>query len=280
MSYPLIPGTFLTTPGGINYTCLDDQGIQESIDPEAGPQATARLVCSWDDHYRFMAEWIGTSKKQGSAIIRTYPLAYPPAPASNLYARSISDVQMLGQRKTLANGWLVRNQVIVTIQFGILPYSGAQGQGGITGQPYTTVTFGVSGEFLTLPESTYRFGDNTPTNSPIGKVIPQIQINIRRYQLPYLPVAEMAGLAGKVNSLPVQIGNYSFPPGTLLFSGGPSEFTMDSIGTFTNQIDYAIIYRSIPWNYYLHPNRTSGFSLVTDGNGNPPYDSGDFNILP
>jgi hypothetical protein len=269
----------LITPGGISYTVMHDQGITESIDPESGPQAQARLRCSWTDHYAFMQEWIGTSKKVGSAIVRSYPLAYPPAP--NLRARAIAGVELLGKPTTnVPSGWLVASDVIVTVHFGILLYGGQQSQGGATGQPYTTVTFGVSGEFLTLPESTYRFPDGTPTNSPVGRVIPQIQINVRRYQVPYLPVAEMVALAGSVNSTPTQIGNYTFAPGYLLFSGGPSDFTMDSLGNVTNQVDYTFMYRPIPWNYYLHPNRTTGFALITDGNGNPVYGSGDFNTLP
>lgn len=265
----------------VPYTIIADEGITESYSPDDGPRATVRFKCLWSDHAQLARDLIGTSTSTGTSIIRVAPFQYPSNPY--LYCRSISSVRPLGKKLIPLAGiglpWITGKYAIVEAVFWRPPFS-FDGLDGPYGQAWTTIQFGASGEFMTLPDSTYRFGDGTPTNTPIGKVVGQIEINVKRYFMPYLPIAQIASLLGKVNNAAYTIGGYSFPAGTLLFAGGPSEFANDTAGNITQDVEYKFVYRAVSWNKYYHPNRTTGWDTVTDGSGNPPYDSGDFTTLP
>jgi len=264
----------------VPYSIMRDNGITLAY-PEDGPSATVRIKTLQTDAYQLAKDLLGTSTNVGGTIVRTRPFAYPGNPS--LYCRSITSVRPLGPTIPLTSiglPWITQKWAITEAVFRQLPFALDANDPNYTGQAYTTVQFGVSGEFVTLPDSTYRFSDGTPTNTPIGKLLPQIEINVKRYFMPYLPVAEMAALAGKINNALYKIGNYSFPVGTLLFAGGPSEFNVDTAGNITQDVEYKFVYRPVNWNKYFHPNRTTGWDTVTDGSGNSPYESGTFTTLP
>lgn len=263
----------------IPYTILADEGITLAY-PDEGPTATVKFKTLWTDQYQLAKDLIGTSTNVGGTTVRTEPFAYPGNPS--LYCKTITSVRPIGPTIPLTGvglPWITKKWAITEAVFK-RPLFSFNGLDGPYGQPWTTIQFGASGEFVTLPDSTYRFTDGTPTNTPIGKVVPQIEINVKRYFMPYLPVAEMAALVGKINNAVYRVGNYSFPAGTLLFMGGPSEFAADTAGNITQEVEYKLVYRPINWNKYFHPNRTTGWDTVTDGSGNSPYESGNFATLP
>lgn len=261
----------------VPYAIVADSGISES-NPREGASAKVKFKCAWDDRYQFVKDLMWSSVLAGPGkVIRTFPFAYPPSP--NLYCIAIDSVDMFGKPaiiKKLGLPWLATEEAIVIATFGFLPFKDDTSEG----KPFTTLTLDVGGEFLTFPNTTYRFADGTPTNTPIGKVIPQIPIVEKLNWFPYLPIAEMLSLVGKVNDGPYPLGDFVSPTGTLLFTGGPTEYSSDTGGNSVNEVEYRYIYRPVPWNYYMHPNRTVGFAPVTDGNGDPPYDPGDFTTLP
>ncbi|OWY59930.1 hypothetical protein B7486_71915, partial [cyanobacterium TDX16] len=143
----------------------------------------------------------------------------------------------------------------------------------------------TSGEFITFPQSSYRFvdGSGTPTMQPIGRRVPIETIRVRRYRLPYAPQAESAAIVGTINENPYQIGRYTYPAGTLLYGGCDTTEDFDSLGNYNVEAEFKFSYRPINWNFYMHPDGISGYLLVTDDGtlgGNPPYEYGDFTILP
>lgn len=262
----------------VSYSIVADEGITLAY-PNGVPQATVKFKTAWEDQHQLAKDLLGTSTQVGGATVRTPPFAYPGNPL--LYCTSIPRVSPTGGYFPLPNvglPWLTRRKAITEAVFTALPF--AFNANGPESEAWTSITFGTSGEFVTLPDSTYRFADGTPTNTPIGKVIPQIEVNVKRHFMPRLPVAEMAALAGKINNAVYQVGGYAFPVGTLLFGGGPSERNIDTAGNITQDVEYKFIYRPIHWNYYMHPNRTTGFAAITDGNGAGPYESGTFSSLP
>lgn len=265
----------------VSYSIIANEGITQSYDDQ-GPQATVKFKTLWADAFQLAKDLLGTSTNVGGTIVRTPPFPYPGNPS--LYCRAIPSVRPLGPCIPLTNvglPWITRKFAITEAVFRQLPFALDGGDTSTyTAQAYTTVQFGASGEFITLPDSTYRFTDGTPTNTPIGKMVGQIEINVKRYFMPYLPVSEMASLVGKINNATYRIGNYFFPVGTLLFLGGPSDFSVDTAGNITQEVEYKFIYRPINWNKYFHPNRTTGWDTVTDGSGNSPYESGTFTLLP
>jgi hypothetical protein len=265
----------MATTLSVPFTIMVQDGIRERW-ASTGPTATVKFKCLWTDRYRLAQELVGTSVAAGNQIIRVVPFAYPTSP--NLFCMPDLDIEPHGKPIRESSGWLSYKYAIVTANFGTPPYSFDNSDP--SGKPWTVTNMDVGGEFLTLPGSTYRFPDGTPTNTPIGKVIPQVTFSLKRHWMPYLPVGEMLTLVGKVNDASFDIGGFACPEGTLLFMAGPNDRQTDTTGSVTQEVQYKLVYRSVPWNFYLHPNRTSGFQAVTDGNGDPPYESGDFTILP
>ena len=66
----------------------------------------------------------------------------------------------------------------------------------------------------------------------------------------------------------------------MLFLGGPNTRQADTAGDVSQEVEYKLSYRPISWNKFLHPNGTSGFQYLLDGNGNKVYETGDFSTLP
>lgn len=266
----------MATSISVPYSILTDtSAIQESWSPDQGAQATLKFKCAWSDRYQLIRDLVGTyTGTPPSTVVRVPPFRYPDS--SNMFVTSIASVEPFG-RPTLWSsvglGWTTRSKAIVTANFGV-PHWDFSGS-----DAYTKITFNASGEFLTLPETSLKFSDGTPTNTPIGILIPQIEITLEKNRLPFLPVYAMAQCVGKVNSGAVTIAGYTFAAGYLLFAAGQSNYQIDATGNIAYSQEYKMTYRAQPWNYYYHPAGT-GFQPVTDLSGDPPYGSVDFSILP
>jgi hypothetical protein len=264
----------------VPFWIMWDGGIQEA-NPETGPEATVRFKCHWDDRYALtnglLGLWVGSPPGN---VSYTGPFNYPPSP--NLLCTAVSSIVPLGKAyfsflNSLGlptTGWLARQYAVVTAHFTRPPWVALDSGG------YFSINFDGAGEFLQLAGTTYRFGDGTPDNVAVGIFVPEAQITVRRFRMPFLPDQYMVQLAGTVNIAPFAIGNNIYNTGTLLFMPGHTATEGSPAGQITYQADYVFMYRSIPWNYDFHPNRTTGWALVTDGNGNPKYQFADFNILP
>lgn len=269
----IVPGgPELPAPG---YSVLEDTGIMEG-NPDNGPFATVRYKCYSRDRYKMaqslLGQWIG---KVPNNIFYTGPFEYPPSP--NLICTSIDSIELHGKPipdPFAGPPYLSKMFTIITATF-TRPVWQAATSGG-----YFSIVFSGAGEFFTVPETTYRFGDGTPTNTPIGVWLGGAQITVTRYRMPFLPDNNAIPLAGTINNAPFQIGNVIYATGTLLFQPGESTIESDPLGNLTYQFSYQFMFRQYNWNFYFHPNRTSGFSLVTDGNGISPYQYGNFDLLP
>jgi hypothetical protein len=134
---------------------------------------------------------------------------------------------------------------------------------------------------VTVPGSVYTFvTGGAPLNVPVQITIPTIQISIERFQMPFPPIAAVVTLAGSVNQYTFQMTQVAFNPGTLLFLGGDISVDFDTLGNVTWHATYKLAFKFVGWNNALHPNGTSGWVPVQDGNGNGFYPIQDFSILP
>lgn len=266
----------LSVPGGWSIAYDSGVGITEAVPGEQGPMATVKFkVYDANQRYSFVSQLLGKwTGSVGSGIVYIGPYEYPPSP--NLFCTSIQSIESCG--KWLPMGgvglpWLFGKSAYVTAIFSRPPWQPATTGG------YFTIQYAPAGEFLKLPETTYRFGDGTPTDTPVGLVIPQQEISVNRYRMPYIPDTVSVALQGTLNNNPFTIGAYSYPKGTLLYHGMTTEIAPDPLGNLTYNVQYKFSFRYINWNYCFHPNRTTGFALVTDGNGAPPYQYANFETL-
>lgn len=264
----------------VPYSIMWDGGITEG-NPETGPQATIRFKCLWDNRYALvqglLGLWAGSPPKN---VTYTGPFCYPPSP--NLLCTAVSSIVPLGKpyhnfpdfKGVPIIGWLARKYAIVTAHFTRPPWVALDSGG------YFSINFDGAGEFLGIPGTTYQFADGTPDNTNVGIFIPEAQITVRRFRMPFLPDQAMISLCATLNNAPFQIGNNIYAQGSLLFMPGHSSEESDPLGNITYAADYVFMFRPYDWNFDFHPNRTTGWALVTDGNGNPRYQYTDFNTLP
>lgn len=275
--YSNVPGgsPMPTVPGG--YRIMEDSGITEA-NPEYGPIATVKFkILDAADRYSFVQQMLGLWTGTPPANINyVAPAAYPPSP--NLICTAVPSITGFDKPLPLSIGlpWLYNRSSIITCLFTRPPWQAAINQG------YFSIDFNASGEFFTVPETTYRFADGTPTSTPIGLLVPQAQIVVTRYRMPFLPDAYAMPILGTVNAQPFQIGWNIYPAYTLLFAGLTSTVEADPLGNITFRCAYIFQYRRIPWNYEYYPaySANTGFALVTDANGAQKYETGNFEALP
>ncbi len=253
----------------------DEDAVTESWDPSNGAQAKVKFHVTWANRLQFVKDMVGTfAGTPPSTITRTVPFRYPPSP--NLFAVGIDSISPLGKPIPMPGiglPWMARQTAVVTVRFGVPQWT-------TTGNDaYTKVTFAASGENLTLPETAYAFGDGTPTNLAVGKLMAQMEITVTRSRMPFLPVQAMLTCEGKVNSAAYQILGVPFAAGKLLFVAGQSDFQLDATGAIAYSQEYKFLARPIEWNKFVRPDG-GGFDTLLDRSSAPVYDPADFNILP
>lgn len=261
----------------VPYAIMWDSGIFEA-NPENGPMARVRYKVLHENRYTLVQNLLGLwSGSPPANIAYSGPCYYPPSP--NLLCTGIESVVPLGRPwpdPTLGLPWIFRRKSIVTAVYtrpAWVPLS----SGG-----YFSIKFAALADVWTLPGTTYYFSDGTQTGTPVGVVIGGADITVTRYRMPYIPDQYMIQVNGCVNSAPFQIGYNTYPAGTLLFLPGESDIESDPLGNITYTVEYKFQYRSVPWNYYLHP-LTGGFEPIFYGSGTSgvqPYAQANFSILP
>lgn len=287
---PITPSTFTPSPittlanVTVPYQRLLDS-TEASVD-ESGVTASATFnVLSAEDAWQFVRDCAGTIQNLGTPDTPLYykiPLQYPEN--HDLFA-STARIEYRRARQFPATG------------AGAWNYSGPSGLGP---NPYggAKVTIGFkfyawnfqdaqwssrqlrqSANFVTLPYRVYSFADGTQTGADMGFLVPEQDLLYTRYWIPDLSYIEptIYSMVGRVNSEP--FGPNNLDPGTVLFLGGDTDQSRSVFGQLSQNVQMAFRWRYIPWNYFMHPNGTSGFQPVYDGAGNQPYPAIDLNAL-
>lgn len=279
----------MANPITVPYTIMRDSGIQEGYDPSSGAWAEVVFKCRWEDHLQLVQDLVGTFiliTATPPSVVAVFPFRYPGSP--NLTAQSVTSVKPFGRPKIFNSGpfslfppntWLVAELALVTCRFTFFGAFENAGQDA-SGKPYTATTIQFGGEVLTLPNTSLQFPDGSWNNTPFPINLPSATITQKRFMLPYLPIAQMFSILGGVNVGPWPLGNFICPPGTVLFNGGNTEFTLNADATVIQTVDYQFSYRLNPWNSALNP-RSGNFELITNPvTGATPYTPVDFSVLP
>lgn len=269
----------------VPYSIMWDSGIVEGW-PQDGPYAVVKYRTDTANRYQLASDLRGTASAiatPGGLPLITRVMAHRYPPSTNLICKSIDSIEMIGgpvPLLTWANwpAWISKQSSIVTARYETATFSDQSSQDP-SGQPYTTTTFTMSSEVLTLPGSVYKFPSGTPASNA-GRQIPQIQISMKRFMVPYLPLSACSQCIGRVNLYPLTFSDLVCPTGTLLFVGANAEIAADTSGNVHYTVDYQLVYRPIPWNNYLSPKPNEGFAQITDQGGNTVYQAQDFSILP
>lgn len=261
-------------PITVPYSVLHD-GSSEEFDMK-GVRATMKFLVAWADRWQFAKDVAGTSKNIGTdnaQIIRNIPLQYPHN--KYLYANGLS-IEPAG-KSGCADNLSFYDWAICTVTFGTndFDYENAQGS---NGQVYKTLSISMSAQFMTLPESPFKFySDNTKCVLNPGMLIPQAEITLVSHQLPEINLDVIFNLVGKLN----QAVFYGAPIGTVLFVGANQNRQATADGVQAWQVEYKFLYRPVDWNKFWHPKPGVGWDYLVDtSSGNKIYSYGNFANLP
>lgn len=273
-------GGTVTTLSPYQPTILYNSGVRESY-AEGGLAATVKMRVPWLNHYGLVpiliGAWTGTPP---SSYTYTGPFAYPYGGANKLFCTSISSIEPFGKPildPVAGYPWLTRAYADITAEFSRPPWQPAASGG------YFSIDFAPSGEFLTVPNSSCIYSPSgvTVPNAQVGIVLPHAEITVTRYRLPFLPDQIMMGLEGQVNNAPFTIGWNTYDTETLLFMSGKNTTSSDILGNLSYTMEYKFMFKPpYGWNFWINQDGVSGWTRVTDRNGNNLYTLGNFETLP
>jgi hypothetical protein len=275
----------LTIGDVTGVTLKVDSGVQEAQDFYGGPSARVTYMCPYNKRYDLGRALMGTSVSVGASITRTLPHQYPPS--SNMYCIGIDNIEGIKPKRD-ETGWMTFEVACVTATYGVPVHQftdGNPGNGNIdpSGKAWTRTTGNVSAEVVRPPHGTYYY---VPSGGQIedgtfGITIPNLELTLTRVMMPFVPLAQMMFLAGKVNNAPYRIGNQSFARGCLLFAAGPFDSAIDPLAGLVFEVQYKFLARPFEWNKTI--NKSGDFVLmntVQDGSGQFPFTYADFTLLP
>lgn len=261
--------------------------VTEQVNAEGGegPRATAIMQCLWPERYDVFRGLLGTSIVAGGVIVRTLPLAYPDSP--NLWCLDVGQVVPVKPR--WGGAWFTAELARFPATFGVPRWSfDAEAASDPSGQPWTTTRVRVSAEVTSVPTGTFvwtagdQAGKKVP-DSQLGLLAPRNEISMTRHWMPFVPLRQVNGFIGTLNSQPIVLSDHTYAPGYVLFAGFNATESVDTLGNRTYEVEYVML-GSIThdWNALL--DRGLVYRLVNtkqDRSGNYPFTYSDFwNGLP
>jgi hypothetical protein len=150
------------------------------------------------------------------------------------------------------------------------------------GEPLITRTWGIAGEFLTIPANGYKWevGDLPVDVEEISasKIIPMIEHSITWNKADAIPWTAIKANIGKVNNATLDNRYWdNVAAQTLLYMGAQVSYTFNSNGDQEYTIEHRFQERLVDdagtvrgWNYFFNPT-TQDWDRLLDGAGNPVY---------
>jgi hypothetical protein len=259
-------------------------GVQESW-PEEGPKAVVEYTCDWSSRYALMQGLRG-GVYGGVAV---FPHAYPPSP--NLYCKSIGQVRGIKPRP--ASGFLTYEKAVVPAEYGIPTWNlqasdPAGSHSDPSGKELCRTRFRTSVEVMRPPSGAFYWESGPDATKKIpdsasGLIRVKVEINIQRMWLPRVPLSDMIVYSGTVNQTPVQVGDYTFPKGTLMYMTANAGQTEDSLDGMTFEGEHVLVGcgptidgtgtpKYPEWNQIMARDGTWNYvNTESDGSGDRPY---------
>lgn len=245
-------------------------------------------INSYSDVDRFINALVGagtlTGPITGGTTIRNSPHQHPLS--TNLFCTCASLVAGLGAPTTSSNGYPdFAGGALVAAEYRPLAWDAISANANNSIDPstsilYCTQSLDFTTETFTIADNTFKFVSSSAiTGVPAKYSIPVTELVLTFHQLPYMPMATVRSLRGKVN-------NATFlgaTAGTVLFRGAKSEREFNQDGTVVQKLQLMFSERSTlhPWNSL--PSRTTlVWGAVTEdgtGGGTKMYETADLSPL-
>lgn len=257
--------TAYSPPSGVPVKRMVDK-TTGGID-DKGPYGTAVYKVDASDVWDFIRFAAGTPTAviggDGTTPTVTVPLPLQFEDLDKLYASKIS-YELRGPNKPGECGY---DFAFVTVDYRIPEFPL------IGDDPYMSLNLDFGGNFLQMPDTAYKFSDNTYAKG-VGKFVPEVELQLSWFRRPYLPDYKILNAVGRVNSTTFR----GCDPELVRFDGCSAQIDRTALGGENWTIQFSFMYRPVSWNMLMHPSGT-GFAYVEDANSNKIYDNYDMNDL-
>lgn len=236
-------------------------GFIKGVDDSGPFYKVTYLIDDWSMSDQFCNVVMGFGSSTGSGggitVTKSAPHQHPLSP--NLFARSAVVVQGLGKPIFNSNGYPdYDGGALIEVEYRSPPFDfGGSGTNFLNNQidsatplSWCTQEIDFTSTTFTLPNSRFRYtggpGSGTFTDVYVKFEVPTTLMTLTFHQLPYMPVAGIRNLQGRVN-------NATFlgcPAECVLFKGGKTSREPNPDGTIVQTVTLTFEARdaSQPWN--------------------------------
>lgn len=293
-------------------------GIAETYSLENGPEARCTFKCAWTDRQTLIQALLGTVDYANGKVSRTDPFAYPLdnsmvvanqgiqqpnrwictgiGPVKGIKWKTDDDGDLTS---TGVPGWGLYEWAVFEAFFTVPLWqvdefpAGTQGID-ISAVPYVVTKTKTSGEVFAPPTGSViyqggKFAGKALQDVNASIIRTRTEISLTLIRFPIVPQILINSLTGSINSKPLQIGTYTYPRGSVLFTSTNSEPRPDPC-SFAIVQDVELLFLangpssafqadgaaapgdlggqgSLDWNYFVDP---SGTWVPVGFNTDPP----------
>ena len=227
-------------------------GIAESYTLDSGPEARCTFKVDWNSRQELIQSLLGTVNYANGSVSRTPPFAYP---LDNFLVVAGGGIQT-------PNRWIctgigaVKGTKWKTDDFGDNTSTGVPGWGyyqwanveaiftvplwqvddfnpgtqgiDLSSAPYVVTKIKTSGEVFAPPTNSViylggKFAGKALQDVNASIIRTRMELSVTLIRFPIVPANLINSLIGSINGKPWQIGTYTFPRGSILFTGNNSE---------------------------------------------------------
>lgn len=248
---PACPAGSLWTIGGIECRVVVDGVAKGNSSLGGGPWRDIIYQCAWDDSDTVMDALLDVASYSGGpggAIAYPSPYRYPGN--TNLVALECT-AEMVGPTKPDTTKVVSSDYAHIRVHFGVPSFdiAGTQNDLAFNGKAVPWGRDTVRGFYETHPIEKAALQDAGSNNPPVkGEMKVQIlEFHRSRLMVPYLNLAVLTSLIGKVNDRPIGI----FDTGTIRVEPWDVGSDVQPDGTRVTTLEQTFSWRSVDWNYQL-----------------------------
>lgn len=218
--------------------------------------------------------------------------------STNLWALDVGPIRGFGAAAINAGTPTYPGGAIIPVTYGVspVPFSGAAG-GENTADPYNMHTpdgqsypfcrfdLDTGTETYSIPHTSFKWVDDAtpanrlPTALDLTSSIGVSSIVCTIMQIPFLPFSRLITMKRMVNNATF----LGFAAGYVLYENSRSSRTINSDGTYTQDLTLTFKVREVPWGTYLHPTPGTGFVAIShnglSSSTQKPFTRGDLTPL-
>ena len=280
----------------------DGQGdaIVENYSLDSGPESRCKIKCLWSQRQTVIRGLLGTVGYTNGEVVRNPPASYPldqsqvfggnnPNGAylpNRWVCTSVGPVRGLKWRTDDSGGatntgipgwgyyvWALMEAVFTVPLWQTSASPAGQALTDLSTYAYTVTKLRTSGEVFSPPTGAIIYAGGSYAGKPLqdvnaATIRARTEMSCTLVRFPIIPQVTLNALIGSVNSQPLQLGQYTFPVGSCLFTGVSTDPKPDPCNFgIVQDLELTFLLNgpassfqngnggqsSLDWNYFLDP---------------------------